>query len=149
MSVLCKLWDRVTRKNAVRPKIQPLPLKNQMYGSNRTIMAEIEPIGPKRYDTIEEALKHRHTASPSSFYKGIPVRPLIDAHSKELIEKFIGKHHKGAKNAHRIMIFPEPVFPAPSYNIEEALRARNHPNHPINRTFLRVPKPTFGETFVD
>ena len=147
MAVLCKLWDRVTRKNAVTPTITPVPLKNHVLSSNRTIMAEMKPPGPKRHDTVEKALRHRHATSSLSYYKGIPVRPLIDAHAKEMIEKFIGKHHKGAKNAHRVLIVPDTTIKEPSYTIEDALRVRNNPSHPINRTFLRVP--SFGESFID
>jgi hypothetical protein len=144
MSVLRKLWGRITEKKAVTPKIEPLPLKNKVYSSNQNILAEIKPRGPKRYDTVEEALRHRHTVSSSPFYKGIPVKPLLDAQAEEMIRKF-KQQHMGASNAHRVMVVPDIHIDEPSYTIEEALKVRNNPDHPINRTFIRVPKPSLGE----
>jgi len=63
---------------------------------------------------------------------------------EKLIEWFHRKH-RGAADAHRIMVLPDTTIKEPSYTIEEALRVRNSPNHPINRTFLRVHQPSLGE----
>jgi hypothetical protein len=63
---------------------------------------------------------------------------------KKLIEWF-NRKHRGAANAHRIMVLPDTLIREPSYTIEEALRVRNSPNHPINATSLRVHVPTLGE----
>jgi hypothetical protein len=123
-------------------------VNNRVYNNNRNIFADLPFSAIQRYphDSLEEALRHRHVGTevpPKPEKPSIKVAPFADAHTQEMIDKFLTKHSK-ADQAHRIMVLPsETKIVEPSYTLEEALRVRNNPNHPINRPIVMVvPKPT-------